>query len=505
MSDDPFGLIGHVIDAQIRVDRVVGEGGFSVVYKGHHLGLDEPIAVKCLKLSSAIDSDLVESFNRRFRDESRISYRLSRGNLDIVRSITSGTTTTPKGILVPYMALEWLEGQSLADELKMRRLKKMNGRPLEQVLAFFDSAANAIAYAHAQGVVHRDVKPGNLFVCKTREGVRLKVLDFGLAKILDDEVLGIKPHQTGAGIFLLSPSYGAPEQFDPMVGKIGPWTDVYALTIVMLEALRDKKVRSSDAPVTSLIQALDPENRPTPRKYGLDVGDAVEAVMARAVAIDPGARPKDVGVLWKLLHDAMHKDGMVALTRTAETSVPTMVGARKAMTSNTDLASTLRDSRPAFDDAVKLGATLRLAEPIALPSERAASVIVKGPDSTRTTEETGGTGTLVMDRPEALRRPISAAPAPMRASPSEAAIVGNKGMGNEGPGTEAPKSRPPSARPRNAALAKPIAPWLEAGEKSKSPVKRRRFPIVLLVLIVLLAVAAGLYVAAKRGLLHRFV
>ena len=89
---DPFGLVGQVLDGQFRVDTLVGEGGFSAVYRGHHLGLNEPIAIKSLKLPSSLDGSLVDTFVQRFRDESRILYRLSQGNLHIVRSIAAGTT-----------------------------------------------------------------------------------------------------------------------------------------------------------------------------------------------------------------------------------------------------------------------------------------------------------------------------------------------------------------------------------------------------------------------------
>src|ERR1700733_4003560 len=94
---DPFGLIGQVI----------GEGGFSIVYKGEHLGLGEPIAIKCLKLPRKLDPKLADAFGKRFKDEGRLLYRLSQGSLYIVRSITSGTCiATSTGMLVPYMALE---------------------------------------------------------------------------------------------------------------------------------------------------------------------------------------------------------------------------------------------------------------------------------------------------------------------------------------------------------------------------------------------------------------
>ena len=121
-SLDPFGLLGQVLDGHFRVERCVGEGGFSIVYKGTHIGLSEPIAVKCLKLPAALGSAIVDSFVKRFRDESRLQYKLSQGNLYVVRSIASGTTIAPAtSALVPYTVLEWLDGRSLATEFDDRR------------------------------------------------------------------------------------------------------------------------------------------------------------------------------------------------------------------------------------------------------------------------------------------------------------------------------------------------------------------------------------------------
>ena len=85
MAREPFGLTGQLIDGQFRVERAIGEGGFSVVYRGMHVGLNEPIAIKCLKLTATLDGESIEVFTRRFRDEGRLLYRLGQGNLDIVR------------------------------------------------------------------------------------------------------------------------------------------------------------------------------------------------------------------------------------------------------------------------------------------------------------------------------------------------------------------------------------------------------------------------------------
>src|SRR5579864_419165 len=226
---DPFGLVGQVLDGHFRVDRYVGEGGFSVVYRGTHVGLSEPIAIKCLKLPAALGSALVESFVRRFRDESRLHYKLSQGNLHIVRSITSGTMIAPAtSALLPYTVLEWLEGRSLAEEFVDRRSRGMRGRSLADVVRMLDSAVDAVAYAHAQGVVHRDLNPGNLFLAQTPAGIRLKVLDFGVAKVLADSALAMGPAaRTLGNVRIFTPAYGAPEQFDESLGAIGPWTDVY--------------------------------------------------------------------------------------------------------------------------------------------------------------------------------------------------------------------------------------------------------------------------------------
>jgi hypothetical protein len=308
---DPFGLVGQVLDGHFRVDRWVGEGGFSVVYKGTHVGLSEPIAVKCLKLPFSLGSALVESFVKRFRDESRLHYRLSQGNLHIVRSIASGTTLAPAtSALVPYTVLEWLDGQSLADEFADRRARGLRGRPLSEIVKVLDSVVDAVAYAHTQGVIHRDLNPGNLFLARTAAGTKLKVLDFGVAKILSDSALAMGPSaRTLGNVRMFAPAYGAPEQFDDRIGVIGAWTDVYALALVVLEALTDRSVVEGEHLGEFAMKALDKVNRPTPRVLGVAVGDEVENVLTRATALVPAERPQDAGEFWGMLKHALRVDG----------------------------------------------------------------------------------------------------------------------------------------------------------------------------------------------------
>jgi len=300
---DPFGLVGQVLDGQFRVDQLVGEGGFSVVYRGHHQGLNEPIAIKCLKLPTALGTSLVDTFVRRFRDESRILYRLSQGNLHVVRSIAAGTTQAPAtGALVPYMVLEWLEGRSLQSDFAVRRTTGQSGRPLADVLKLFESAADGLAHAHLQGVVHRDLNPGNLFLATTPQGVKMKVLDFGVAKLMHDGALDMGPRaQTIGAIRIFAPAYGSPEQFDDRIGEVGAWSDVYSFALVVLEALRDRSVNEGTHLGEFAQAAVDPAKRPTPRALGLDVSDAVEAAFARATTLDPRERWQSAGDFWQSL------------------------------------------------------------------------------------------------------------------------------------------------------------------------------------------------------------
>jgi eukaryotic-like serine/threonine-protein kinase len=306
---DALGLVGTTVD-QVRFDACVDMGGFGLIYRGHHLGLGETVAIKCLRIAAMqkTNEELREALAGRFRDETKLLYRLSQGNLDIVRCIGSGTLVAPRTKeYTPYMVLEWLEGSTLSVELKERRQQGLAGRTLEAAVALLDPAAGGLAYAHAHDVVHRDVKPGNLFLTETREGVRMKVLDFGLAKILSDESIGVRPSvETGIGVHFCSPSYGAPEQFSARAGKIGPWTDVYSLTLVLLEIMTGDKVRHATSLADGLLKALDAKTgSPSASSLGLRLPKAVEELLERAVAQDPNERPRDVGVFWAALKNAI--------------------------------------------------------------------------------------------------------------------------------------------------------------------------------------------------------
>ena len=297
---DPFGLTGVVLEGQYRADKVVGEGGYGVVYRGWHVSLEQPIAIKALKVMSADDRAVQDALFAKFKDEAKLLYTLSQASLHIVRSMDFGAVTTATGAWAPYMVLEWLEGRSLAEDLSQRRKRGLRGRTLEEALALLEPAAEGLGVAHHRRVAHRDIKPANFFLLDSSEGPKVKVLDFGIAKIIRD----------GEGPGTRSPFasftwlYAAPEQLDPRVGQTGLATDVYSFALLLSELLTDRVPTEGRDVVSLLKAAIDPTVRPTPRQRGANVPDGIEVVCRRALAVDPKVRYATVPELWAALSQA---------------------------------------------------------------------------------------------------------------------------------------------------------------------------------------------------------
>ena len=184
-GSDPVRPVGQLLDGQYRVDALVGEGGFSAVYRGTHMGLGEPIAIKCLKLSHGarasrcaatppsqgpatpvMSSVVLDSFVKRFRDEGRILYKLSQGNLNVVRCIASGTTLAPAtGALVPYLVLEWLEGRSLQADLEARARQRAAHARRDPVAARAGARRDRLRALDGRRAPRRST--GNIFLARS--------------------------------------------------------------------------------------------------------------------------------------------------------------------------------------------------------------------------------------------------------------------------------------------------------------------------------------------------
>ena len=301
---DPFGLAGRLVAGKYRVTALVGEGGFGVVYRGVHEGFQAPVAIKCLKVPPHLDAEAEEALVSGLRREGRLLLQLSQKTSAIVQALDVGTFTARSGAEVPYLVLEWLEGRSLADECRRRRREGRPGMSLRAAIELLEPVARALAVAHAAKIAHRDIKPENLFLVPSDGSSTVKLLDFGIAKVLSEATSPADATTSGLPP-VFTPSYGAPEQFDKRRGATGPWTDVFALALVLVELVAGRRALEGEEFTDFLSASLDPRRRPTLRAAGVAATGEVEAVLERALHVEPAERYLDAGRFWDALNDAV--------------------------------------------------------------------------------------------------------------------------------------------------------------------------------------------------------
>jgi len=280
---DSFELVGTTIADKYRVQEVVGEGGFGLVYRGHHLGFDHPIAVKCLKVPAHFTGEARRLFIERFREEGKLLFRLSE-HRSIVR-VFDHSVLEVHGQQVPYLVLEWLDGISLHDHLEDRRRKRLPAMSEIEALQMLRDPIDGLAFAHQLRVAHRDIKPENLFLARTSTGTVTKLLDFGVAKLMEEADIATQyATATSSGFRAFSPQYGAPEQFfSKTFGQTGPWTDVHAMGLLLTELVSSRPAFDGTEFGEFYTRALAAD-RPTPRARGATVTPELEALCASALA-----------------------------------------------------------------------------------------------------------------------------------------------------------------------------------------------------------------------------
>jgi serine/threonine protein kinase len=302
MQAENHGLLGSCIAGKYLVANVVEETDLSVIYQADHLVWQRPVAIKTIKaahLDAAARSDLLASFVR----EGALLAELSERSTAICQAHDIGAVTMPDGTWIPYMVLEWLEGETLETICTREQAAEVLPRSVAEVVSLLAPMAEALSLAHARGVVHCDVKPANVILRRDAvdHGSRCKLLDFGIARV----ARGVASATAGGLERAYTPGYAAPEQFEPTLGPTGPWTDVFALALVAVELLCGCQALQGDSIAILAAQARDPERRPTPRALGAHVADEVEAVFERALEVDPLKRYADAGIFWKALEHAV--------------------------------------------------------------------------------------------------------------------------------------------------------------------------------------------------------
>ncbi len=308
-QDDPFGWVGATVDGKYRVDEVVGHGGFGIVYRAHHLGFEEKVALKCLKLPKELQGGDRDRFRDSLVAEGRLLLQLSRATTGVVQALDVGAVVSPSKIWTPYLVLEWLEGTPLDRDLAQRKNAQAGGRSLGEALEMLDGAARALGVAHGMGIAHRDIKPANLFLVELAGKRTIKVLDFGIAKVLaESDSVTRAFEETGGTVQAFTARYGAPEQFSRRFGATGPWTDVFALALVFVEVVLGAPALDGTDAAQLFVAASDKLLRPTLRGRGFDPGDSVEAVLATALSVDPRERYPNATAFWDALTAASRRD-----------------------------------------------------------------------------------------------------------------------------------------------------------------------------------------------------
>lgn len=319
MAEDVFGIVGTA-QGPYQVESVVAEGGFGVVYRAYHEAFRAPVALKCLKVPGKLNQKSQAEFLERFREEAEVMFRLSASIPAVVRPLHVDVIATSAGDFAPFMAMEWLEGETL-DVLVAKRVREGRQPPtLKRLVRMLAPVARALERAHnfpgpegTVSIVHCDLKPENIFLTEIDGISSAKILDFGIAKVRSaaTQMVG-RVSQTEAQGTAFTPGYAAPEQWLPKrYGQTGPWTDVFGMAVTLVEAALGRPLIDGDH-AAMMGMAIDEKRRPTPRSEGLQVSDEVEEIFLRAMAVDPRRRQADVGLLWDELERAFGLDSTSA-------------------------------------------------------------------------------------------------------------------------------------------------------------------------------------------------
>jgi serine/threonine protein kinase len=234
-SPDDSGLVnvGSLLAGRYRVESVLGKGGMGKVYKAEHTGIGRTVAVKVLHTRLGGSSEA----KQRFQREAMASGRLDHPNIVDV----SDSGELEDGSL--YLVMEALEGEPLGD-----RLQREGRIPWPEAVAIIHGVLAGLQHAHDKNVVHRDIKPDNIFLARKDGHTVVKILDFGIAKFYAGDVND--PASTRTGLTVGTPAYLSPEQ--AVGGEIKPASDLYSTSIVLYEMLTGRPPFLDDDPLTML-------------------------------------------------------------------------------------------------------------------------------------------------------------------------------------------------------------------------------------------------------------
>jgi serine/threonine protein kinase len=281
--------VGRILNDKWMLERLLGVGGMGAVYAARHIRNGARAAVKVLHTDLARS----EEIRTRFLQEGRAANAV--GHPGVVQVIDDDRVADGPDAGATYLVMELLDGESLEDRIE--RAPPLTERELLEIA---DEVLDVLAAAHARGVVHRDLKPENLFLAKdpAKGGTRWRILDFGLARLLDGNVI------THRGIAIGTPSYMSPEQAGGRSEEIDGRTDLFALGATGFRVLTGRRVHEADSPVEVVLK-MGSLPAPRVRDVAPNVSDRVAKIIDRALAFRRNDRYPDAATMRADVREAL--------------------------------------------------------------------------------------------------------------------------------------------------------------------------------------------------------
>ncbi|HVY48830.1 MAG TPA: serine/threonine-protein kinase, partial [Minicystis sp.] len=283
---DPF--LGATVAGRFVVTARLGAGSMGTVYRARQEAMGRDVAIKILRSDRAFDAQAKARFTREARAMSLLASPHTVTVFDFGEIPDDHGDELGRGASL-YLAMELLEGESLGARLK--RLKRL---PVEQAARIARHALLSLAEAHEKGVIHRDLKPDNLFLARApggaEEGEICKVLDFGIAKVVSMEAAAVDALETQAGTVFGTPRYMSPEQAQ---GKaLDARSDLYSLGVLLYQMLVGRPPFVDDDAVVVMARHIKTVPvAPVEAAPGVGIPQALSDVVMRALAKDPNDRP----------------------------------------------------------------------------------------------------------------------------------------------------------------------------------------------------------------------
>ncbi|GAA1955241.1 Stk1 family PASTA domain-containing Ser/Thr kinase [Microbacterium deminutum] len=265
----------RVLSGRYRVDEAIGRGGMAGVYRGYDLTLGRDVAIKVLDRELASDN----AFRTRFRLEAQAASRMAHPTVVRVYDAGEDSETAPDGTVraVPFIVMELVRGRLLKDIIAAGPV------PVDEAIRYVDGILEALEYSHRAGVVHRDIKPGNVMVT---DAGQVKVMDFGIARAVSDSSATVAETTAIIG----TAAYFSPEQAkgEPVDAR----ADLYSTGVVLYELLTGRTPFRGESPVAVAYQHVS-EAPVAPSEINESVPRSLDAVVLRALAKDPFQRYQD--------------------------------------------------------------------------------------------------------------------------------------------------------------------------------------------------------------------